>query len=290
MSQFCVSLFVNYCYITHFNGLAPIKSLPYLFSEGERIRYTFGLGVTNRAAYLAFTALVLSDMVLRSQGGYKLRTKFTLYRAYLMISVAVSILVILSTQTRGAVLAAAVYLLIAGKRFLKKRRGMRFILRWALPVGFIIYAVYVFGIAFNRSEYLTTNWNIFWEQGNHWLGMGYVPFSGFLNDVFNLGTAPMDCYYLYIICTTGIVGVILIFCPLMYLYRKFAGIIIRGKNMKKFFDEEFILAFFILLFISFSESLLIAPFVSYSYVYWIGFILVLMDHQWERKHGLTNYR
>lgn len=275
ISQLCMSLFLNYCYITHFNGIAPIKLLPYILSESGRIRFTFGLGATNRAAYLALSVLILSDMVIRNQGGYTLKLKTSMYKLYVLASMAISILVILSTQTRGAILAGAIYFVIFGKGLFKKRKAIRFCVRVLVPVCLAVYAVYVFGIAINRSTYLITNWTIYLQHANPWLGLGYIPFSGFLSDIYHYGTAPMDCFYLYIICTTGIVGACFIIGVLIYLLYSFSNTLqMREVNE---IDKRFISVYVVMLFISFSESLIIAPFVPYSYVLWVGFLLVLMN-------------
>lgn len=287
ISQICISLFINYCYITNFNGIAPIKFLPYLLTgSSTRVRFTFGLGATNRAAYMAVAVLILSDMVLRNYGGYKLKGKMPFYKLYVLVSMAVSVLVLLSTQTRGAIIAVLAYFIICNVSFFKRKlkngsRFLRICLRILLPVGFCGYAYYVFTIAVNRSSFLMDNWNVFLQNANRWLGLGYVSFSGFLTDVFNYGTSPMDCYYLYIICTTGIIGAVLIFGALIYLFIKFSNILYRKVISE--LDKKFIMLFFILLFVSFSESLLIAPFVPYSYVFWIGFFLVLMNQKSQIK-------
>ena len=49
-------------------------------------------------------------------------------------------------------------------------------------------------------------------------GMGYIESSGFYLDSYGYDTWPVDIYYLYIFLTTGVLGSLLIFTPLLGIF------------------------------------------------------------------------
>lgn len=281
-AQLITSLFVNYCYVTNFNGIGPIKFLPSIFGiGGMRIRFTFGLGAVNRAAYIALASLVLSIIVWRECFDNKrlLSRYWTVYQLYVLASVLVAILVMLSTQTRGALLSAVLFWLVTkimnkDKVFGIDPRRINWKLWSILILGaFFAYAYYVFFYAESRTDYLTINMDIFSEYANRWMGMGYAPFSAFLTQSFGYETGPMDCYYLYILCTTGIIGLIIVLLPIIFLLINFVRKYCH--NTTNSLQNQDICLYLVLLYISFSECALAAPLSPYSYIYWILFFLAL---------------
>lgn len=293
-SQIVTTLFMNYCYITNFNGIAPIKFLPQLFGESiQRIRFTFGLSATNRAAYIALASFILSVMVWREcfKGKKLLSFRWTMPEIYVFVSGLISVLVMLSTQTRGALLSAVLFFVLT--------EVMNRSDEWKLnpkKIDWKIYCIFIFvliGICayfvlFNidsRSEYLTTNLNVFMNHANKLVGMGYVPFNGFLTKVFEYETSPVDCYYLYIICTTGIIGAIMTFLPLLFIL--FRGIKQFCSNLTDALQNQYIGLYIVCIFTAFSESSFIAPYSPYSYTYWIMFFLFLLGRNKEQQKKLS---
>ena len=277
-AQIFVSLFMNYCYITNFNGIAPIKFLPGLFGKAVRIRFTFGLSATNRAAYLAMASLVLSMIVWRVCLGKKsiINKKWTLYEIYILISGMISILVIISTQTRGAVLASVVFyvisrLLCSESIFYRSwRKKTKYYILLCSVFIIVVYIYYVFIAGDNRSHFLQMNFDIFKSYANQLIGLGYVPFSGFLSDIFGYGTKPMDGFYVYIICSTGYIGALMIFLPLLMITIQYLKRIRLGQV--DLMQKHIIALWICMLFVSATETNLINPSGVYSYIYWVLFL------------------
>lgn len=284
VSQFCISLFLDFCYLRHFNGIAPLKFIGGVFGTSDRIRFSFGLGASNRTAYLALASVIMIIMVLKGKSWIKVGKRLDFYKLFLIISFFIGILVILSTQTRGAILSVIVFLV--GYSLIDSPKIHRFIRNhgtYSIQLGvsvllmsvFAGYAYYVFQLSGSRATYLGRNWDIFKEAGNHWTGLGYVPFSAFLSDTMGLGTTALDSYFIYIICTTGIIGGIIVFSVLIYQLLYFIKVYFSG-NTNSIVNASIVI-YLVLLFIGFSETIVIAPWVPHNYVFWILFLLVLMN-------------
>lgn len=285
-SQIATTLFMNYCYITNFNGIGPIKFLPALFGmSGGRIRFTFGLSATNRAAYIALAAFILSVMVWRECFKDKklLSLRWALPEIYVFASGLIAVLVMLSTQTRGAIIAAVMFWVLTklmnNGEFLKVNfRNIDWKIYYIIASLLLgLYAYFVFFNAESRSEYMAMNLDVFLNYSEHWKGLGYVPFSGFLTQVFGYETGPLDCYYLYIICTTGIVGAVMVLGPIIFLL--FKSIKTFCRSVTDTLQNQYIGLYIICVFIAFSESSLVAPYSPYSYIYWVMFFLLMTNNE-----------
>lgn len=292
ISQFCVSLFMDFCYFRHFNGIAPLKFISGIFGTDGRVRFSFGLSASNRAAYLAVASIILIYIVLKEKiwVQMKIGKVFDFYRLFLIGSLFVGVLVLLSTQTRGGILAVFVFLLInnfVNSKKIRKYVGSQiknkiFIISYIMIIAcFAGYLYYVIQISASRSAYLGIALNVYKKLANKWVGLGYVPFSSFLSNTMGWGTTALDCYYVYIICSTGIGGAIIIFGALIYTLNQF---------MKSYFDGETdmignatIAIYITLLIIGFSETMVVAPWVPHNYIFWILFLLVLLNAKENRK-------
>lgn len=286
VSQFCVSLFVDFCYIRHFNGIAPFKFLGGLFKTEERVRFSFGLSASNRAAYLAVASIVLTLIVLKEKKWLKMeiRNTFDVYKVFLIGSMCVGVLVLFSTQTRGGILAVFIFMFL--NAFMNSRKSKEYkispvrkqicIISYIILITlFIGYLYYVLQVSASRSAYLGIALDAYKKLANKWIGLGYVPFSAYLNDTMGWGTTALDCYYVYIICSTGIIGTIIILGTLMYILNQ----LIRCyfENTTDSIGNASIAIFIVLLVIGFSETMVVAPWVPHNYVYWILILLVLLN-------------
>ena len=292
-SQIATTLFVNYCYITNFNGIAPVKFLPTLFGAGiNRIRFTFGLSATNRAAYIALAAFILSLMVWRECfNNKKLFSKeWTFFEVYVFFSGVVSVLVMVSTQTRGALLSAAIFFVLTSildKECLFKLNFKN--IDWKIyfifaAVLLLFYAYFVFFNADSRSENLAINLDLFLASANQATGFGYTPFSTFLTQGFGLATRPIDCYYLYILCATGFTGLALILISMIIMLTR--AIRIYCFEDTSTLKNSYIVLYIVMIFIAFSESSFVAPYSPYSYIYWVMFLLLFLG-QYNDSGNIT---
>ena len=128
--------------------------------------------------------------------------------------------------------------------------------------------------------YITDFWNYFWASsnrglnisanlpwvpilGNIWTGMGFVENEVFITDArnnwisaFGVATSSLDMNYLYIYCTTGILG-----CVVMALILLILGISLY-KNRHRKYGFYYIVLFIVILFYAFMETIL------FTYRFW----------------------
>ena len=115
----------------------------------------------------------------------------------------------------------------------------------------------------NRA--LNVSENIQWVPiiGNIWTGMGFVENEAFITDAgnnwisaFGVRTSSLDMNYLYIYCTTGILG-----CAVMALILLILGISLY-KNRRQKYGFYYCLLYVVILFYAFMETIL------FTYRFW----------------------
>ena len=128
--------------------------------------------------------------------------------------------------------------------------------------------------------YVTGFWDYFWVRsnrglnvsvnlpwvpiiGNIWTGMGYVENGAFIADAstnwisaFGVRTSSLDMNYLYLYCTTGILG-----CAVMASILLTLGISLY-KNRSQKYGFYYLLLFVTILFYAFMETIL------FTYRFW----------------------
>lgn len=220
-----LSFFIDIVYFTHFNGIAPIKFLPNIFGIGDtvRVRFDFGFVSNNAAAYMCLMVFIFTVIVWREylSNNHVFTRAWSIPKIYMFIYGTITVLMMLSTQTRAALMLALGFWLVSKyfSNYANKRRKKSFTAFFLLIVVCIVafYGYFVYTDGDSRSVYLTWNVSVFLQYGNLLTGLGYEPFSAFLNDSYGLMTAPMDNYYLYILCSTGYLGLILIIIPILLI-------------------------------------------------------------------------
>lgn len=281
-TYFVFSIFMIFVYLTNFNGWAPIKFLPQLIGfGGTRVRFDFGFESNNQAAYLSLGLFVLSVLVWRtSLYNNKILTKeWTVPKVYVAVACIVSILMMLSTQTRAALMLALLFWLMPklmhhAKNTRQSKRRVVFAVILSVAF-FILYFYFVYFAGDSRTPYLTQNVEIFMQYANRWIGMGYTPFSAFLNQTYGYATMPMDNYYLYILCSTGYVGLAIVVTLLVSLVVHLCRLLY--KNSQNDYLVHVVVMFFVLLLMGATECGIIYTFSIYSSIYWMLILLALMD-------------
>lgn len=290
ISQIAFSIIMNYSYIKHFNGLAPIKFLPNFFGVGdlERVRFQFGFVSTNSVAYLAMALFILTILVWSIEGDSNriIHSRSILGKIYLLENIFLAIIVIISTGSRGALGGCCGFLIIT--YLLNKKYILGLPLRIIPTQVYLVIFIILFGFygyfclhSDARSDNFLVNMNAFREYGNTWLGMGYVPFSAFLTQAFGIKTYALDIYYVYIFFTTGIIGLFLIAAPLLLILYKYIKAYKIGRTTK--WQNGIIALYLVSIFNGFTESNLIAPLSIGCYVNWILYILLLYDFKFKNK-------
>ena len=136
--------------------------------------------------------------------------------------------------------------------------------------------------------YVTDFWNYFWVRsnrglnvsvnlpwvpiiGNIWTGMGFVENEAFITDAsnnwisaFGVATSSLDMNYLYLYCTTGILG-----CAVMALILLILGISLY-KNRAQKYGSYYFLLFVVILFYASMETIL------FTYRFWAMMIVYVI--------------
>ena len=120
-----------------------------------------------------------------------------------------------------------------------------------------------FWISSNRD--LNVSVNLPWVPvlGNIWTGMGFVENGAFITDAsnnwisaFGVRTSSLDMNYLYLYCTTGILG-----CAVIALILLILGFSLY-KNRKQKYGSYYLVLFTVILFYAFMETIL------FTYRFW----------------------
>lgn len=284
VSSVVFTLFTNINYLLHFNGWAPIKFLPAMFGIGDlsRVRFSFGYVSYNTAAYGTLPSFILAVLMIKNYvkvgGNHSKATLLCL--AYYIFSVLCSSFVILSTQTRIAFLVAVLFLLLIF--VLNNKKIVRIIctINWKIYIILflgilVLYGYYIFNTGNSRSNYIPVNIAIYNQYATKWFGLGYLMFTGFLTDAYGVNTAAMDNYYLYILCSTGIVGIILVGYAILFLLIKFLKIF--SYKSATDLQRSIAVIFIAMLFVAFTESNWIAPFKPETYIYWLLYFCAIYE-------------
>lgn len=117
--------------------------------------------------------------------------------------------------------------------------------------------------------------------GNIWTGMGFVENGAFITDAsnnwisaFGVATSSLDMNYLYIYCTTGILG-----CAVMALILLILGISLY-KNRKQQYGFYYLVLYVVILFYAFMETIL------FTYRFWammIPYVILFYGVDKERS-------
>lgn len=275
----CVTVLLIQC-IRYFDELVlnPIYIFQALLTN-MRVRSSFGFLHTNYVGNICYVAIILSAFLFYGKSAKEifLRKKhWPIILADLMCY-----FMMISTSSRAAILALVVFTMVwIIKNFIDVVKSNRTaaIIFPIISVGFICFVGYIFrkfGIwryiwtNSNRQLNISANLPYVKEIGNIWTGMGFVENSAFQTNAgslssFGVKTSSLDMYYIYLYCTTGILGCVLIGGILIYILIS----IIRNKRMG---NKTICVAMYLsILFYGVWES------VIFSYRFWPMLILTVL--------------
>ncbi len=194
-----------------------------IFSRYGRFRADFGFGDVNYCGNYCLYTLVLSVFLYFE---YKKTNAFSMKKIVMIVVVdLLAICMLLSTASRSAVLS---FVLFCGCAFCIEKKDffvkhIKFILGCIIPLIIIVLAVLLLSGKFssmwvdsNREGNFTINYPYFIQHGNLLNGMGYIDNSGFLSMQYGYATTAVDVYYLYILYTTGYIGLGIIIFQMIY--------------------------------------------------------------------------
>ena len=264
--------------ITHRSELIlnPVFAV-YSFMAHDVMRSDFGFLHANYVGCMCF--LIISSLTL-------IYIEFSdnplLYsRSKIMISLlgCIIFVILFSSSSRTAFISFVIFALgTCGIRIMGKVRftakSIKF-LKWAFIIGLLLLTIVIFAsglwnyIWINSNRSLNVTKNVHWVPilGNIWTGMGFVENGAFISDPYNANlsdfgveTSSLDMNFLYIYCTTGILG-----CCMMAAILIILGVSLY-KNREEKYGGYYLVLFITLLFYAFWETIL------FTYRFWVMII------------------
>lgn len=267
-----VSLFIQVLTHRHELILNPVFAV-YSFLAHDVMRSSFGFLHANYVGNMCFLLVSFLFLICMEYSDNPL-----LHSRSKMIALLISFItfmILFSSSSRTAFISIGIFVLgTSGVKILERinftAESIKIIKR-AFIIGLIIFLVFFFAsglwdyIWVNSNRSLNVTENVKWVPvlGNIWTGMGFVENGEFVSDPYNGGisafgvkTSSLDMNYLYIYCTTGIMG-----CCVMALVLVILGIsLYRNKEQK--YGGYYLILYFCLLFYAFWETVL------FTYRFW----------------------
>lgn len=243
------------------------------FMAHDLVRSSFGFLHANYVGNMCFLIVTLLFIIYLEFSDNPLL--YSRSKLIIVLLVGLACMLLLTTSSRTAVISIALFVLgasfvrIAGElhftlgsiRFLK-----RFLILGLFLLVILIYASGAWDyIWMNSNRSLNVSQNVHWVPilGNIWTGMGFVENAQFVSDPYNGGlsafgvkTSSLDMNYLFIYCTTGILGCCLVAFILIIL-----GVSLY-KNRGQRYGGYYLVLYICLLFYAFWETIL------FTYRFW----------------------
>ena len=270
-----------------FNPVFAVRS----FLAHEMVRSSFGFLDTNFVGNSCF----LIGCILFMAYIYHLDNPLfhSRIRILLVLVGLLDFLVLLCTSSRTASICMAAFVgsasVIRFSDFIPiSRTSIRALKKYAAAATLILISLlYVTGfwgrVWAGSNRGLNASVNLPWVPiiGNIWTGMGFVENGAFITDAsnnwisaFGVATSSLDMNYLYIYCTTGILG-----CTVMALILLILGISLY-KNRRQKYGFYYLVLYVVILFYAFMETIL------FTYRFWammIPFVVLFYGADKERS-------
>ena len=251
------------------NPLFAVRS----FIAHDIVRSSFGFLHPNYVGNMSFLIVALLFIIyveFSDNSLFHSRSKLLI-----MLLGGITLWVLLTTSSRTAFISIVIFVLGAG--IVKITGKIHFtpgsikLLRGCLIIGVFFMGVIL--IVSGAWDYIWTNsnrslnvtQNVHWVPilGNIWTGMGFVENGEFVSDPYNGGisafgvkTSSLDMNYLFIYCTTGILG-----CCIMAVILIILGVSLY-KNREEKYGGYYLILYASLLFYAFWETIL------FTYRFW----------------------
>ncbi len=260
------------------------------FIAHDLVRSSFGFIHPNGVGNLCFIIIILLFVIYLEFSDNPLF--YSRSKLLIVLLGCITFMVLLATSSRTAFISIVIFLLgasivrITGKVHLTPESKK--ILKWgSITVLLILGVVFVVSGAWdyiwlksNRSLNVTEN--VHWVPilGNIWTGMGFVENAQFISDPYNGGisafgvkTSSLDMNYLFIYCTTGILG-----CCMMASILIILGVSLY-KNRSQKYGGYYLVLFVTLLFYAFWETIL------FTYRFWAMIVphVILLYGAYRKK-------
>ncbi len=267
--------------LAYFTNLSDTTLNPIYFIKvivfDLRRRSTFGFIQQNIVGAVCFLTFVISVIwfyySIKKQHGIK---KLSLFSVYMIISDLIIWMMFQSTSSRASLTSFFLFLLCFFIFEYVAKNKKAFFAFCCVGIVCAVGLLFIFGdyiwSASNRSANITAN--LQWVEiiGNKWTGMGFVENSAFQytwtdgvgSSAFGVRTSSLDMYYVYLYCTTGILGCLMIGAILVYMA------VLIYKLRKEPFAPIMLSIYICMLYYAFWES------VIFAFRFWPFFIVFVI--------------
>ena len=272
----CAAVFMPLCLqvLTHadewiLNPVFAVRS----FIAHDLVRSSFGFLHPNGVGNMCFLLISLLFIIYVEFSDNPLL--YSKSKLLIMLLGCITFMVLLATSSRTAFISIVIFIMgasiarITGKVHFSP--GSIKFFRWCLIIGLFLLGVilvvsgawdYIWSKS-NRSLNITENVHWVPVLGNIWTGMGFVENGAFISDPYNANlsafgvkTSSLDMNYVYVYCTTGILG-----CCLMASILIILGVSLY-KNRAQEYGGYYLALFVTVLFYAFWETVL------FTYRFW----------------------
>jgi hypothetical protein len=265
-------------YLINFNGIDFIKSIGTLFTRdvSNRYRYTYGLYHPNATGNLCLLEFTLSFYIRKILDTNMNKGKKVLF----YIINAVTVIMLFSTASRSSITGVLIFLLIYSfinldgineKINFKLDKNIFSCIKVLIMFFIIILIIITFNYAdienilynSNRLGGFIYNIPILISENKIWTGLGFVDSALFGQNVLIYSSMTyIDNYYLYVLITTGIIGIAIVIITIIMIITKLYFTKIHCKK-----EKNIVLSIFLtLLYCGFFETCVIYPTFLSSFV------------------------
>lgn len=277
----------------------PTYILRMLFSNA-RIRATFGIMHSNYVGNICYVAIILSVILYQMLpfGRLLLSKK----RLSVLIIDGLIWLMMLSASSRASVTALLLFLIgVLWFEYFENRLYLLRVVKKRLKISIllVITGIIIMLTRLGLWQYIWENsnrtfnaeYNLRWvsDIGNVWTGMGFVENGAFITrwetggiGAFGVATSSLDIYYLYVFCTTGILGLLIICAVLGFIFWNVK------KKRKTFCGGIYFSLVISLLYYAFWESIIFNYRFWSSLVIMIVLLCVIADLNGQGKQEIVN--
>lgn len=277
VNLFVIGSFLIWRYIVNFNGFEFVDSISTLFNSdsSSRYRYSYGLYHANAAGNICLCFIILMILYVIQNNKFRKIHHFSFFRMFLYMTTIVSTIMLFSTASRNSITSLAVFILAyLWIKYYSMSGARGKLVKGALLIIFL--SVLAWNMDFisllsvsNRLYNFTHNLPMLTKY-NSWLtGLGFVDSGYFGSSLTAFDTIYVDNFYLYVLLSTGIVGCIILFIPLIYFMVNLFKRHINATNDNRCIEAIFITC----LYSAFFETNLLYPMFISSLIYWVLFIL-----------------
>lgn len=270
-----IGLFLLWRYIIDFNGLEVLKYLSNMFSSDadSRYRISYGLYHFNATGNLCWFFLMSVGLLLASYYDKRRKMRKTA-KIFIILVSCIAILMMLSTGSRNAITSTLVFVgmylfIVSWEKNGKIWRFIQAVVLIIIVIGFMWTAdISALLLKSNRLFNFTHNIPLL-TKFNSWItGLGFVDsgYFGLKTSVFD--SIYVDNFYLYVLLSTGVIGCIVLFVPMIRFVIHFCKKIVQ-KNM---YNKCLAAALLTVLYAAFFETNLLYPMFISSFALWTLFL------------------